>query len=89
MGHVDNIKQLFGRFKGLNGVQLNLTAAISRLKTDIECFSKDNVQVGEAEAELIFLLGKSDSFAAEFEKLRVELNTYKNSPKKQAFNHQT
>lgn len=80
MGHVDNIKQLFGRFKGLNGVQLNLTAAISRLKTDIECFSKDNVQVGEAEAELIFLLGKSDSFAAEFEKLRVELNTYKNSP---------
>ena len=25
-------------------------------------------------------MGKSDSFAAEFEKLRVELNTYKNSP---------
>ena len=83
MGHVDTIKQLFGRFKKLNERQIDLRKDVDFLKQEIISYPKDHVQVLEADSELVFILGKSDAFTNEFEKLRVELNSYKNAPNPQ------
>ena len=80
MGHVDTIKQLFGRFKKLNGRQIDLRKDVDFLKQEIISYPKDHAQVLEADSDLVFILGKSDAFTNEFEKLRVELNSYKNAP---------
>jgi uncharacterized membrane protein len=80
MSHIENIKKLFGEFKFLNDKQTLAHQDLERVQAEIYQYPVAEPQVATSTEKLNFLKGKSAVFFREFEKLRSELNTYKNSP---------
>jgi len=79
MSHTESIKKLFGRFQKISKQQELHSNRLAGLDKIINQLPETNSIFHEANDNSIFLNGKSAVFAREFEKLRVELNSYKNS----------
>jgi uncharacterized membrane protein len=79
MSHIENIKRLFGDFKALNDYHSRAHQSLDVLQVEISKYLDTDIQVIGAQEKLTFLKGKSAVFFREFEKLRGELNSYKNT----------
>lgn len=79
MSHIESIKKLFGRFKSMSKQHDVHSARLEELDTVINQLPETDTIFHGANDSLIFLKGKSAVFAREFEKLRLELNSFKNS----------
>ncbi len=80
MSHIENIKRLFTEFKRLSESQNNAHRELEAAQAELRTYPVSEPRVKAAEEKLNFLKGKSSVFFREIEKLRGELNSYKNTP---------
>lgn len=80
MSHIENIKRLFGEFKSLNERQNKAHHDLDQAQAELNTYPVANPQVASIAEKLTFLKGKAAVFFRELEKLRGELNSYKNTP---------